>query len=283
MKPEIMNDYRQQLYLEGKADRTIEVYEKNIELFFDFISGDQTDLDLSTLNRITLMQFVKHCSEVGNTNATINLKLSALASLMLFMYNRRLIDEPIHKDAISLKSHEFTYTNIAAFSPTEYEVLNEIVLLNQNPTHILMFYLLSAGIKPGNVQRLTLNDLGIDLAESSYGDSIDIRYPHYTERISTDRNMVAAIQDLIRHRRFRPSPSNRVFINEKRKPYELPGIRYVFKNYMSKAGLSKEYTLNAFRHFYIIEALKKDIALVDICRRTNLSLDYLSRTYSFIN
>lgn len=252
----LISEFKQKMYLEGKSKRTIEVYGNSVREFFKWFSDSYGDVEFKKLYRENILEYksylknVKKSAHSGNNLCpkSINSKLSAL-----ICFNELIEPDNIvvsKKDLIKIQSEMVSPTSI---TKKEVEEFRQIVLQSEGcaarRNFAIVTILAYAGLRITECLNLRKSDICLESSElkvtSGKGEKARI--------VIVNSKIVSAVRE---YQKTDNVESEWLFHNSRGERLNQTTINRVFKLCCPKGYNITPHTL---RHFYAINAVSSGI------------------------
>jgi len=232
MQSKLTNDFTRYLRSKDKSDLTVKKYEREVELFLEFILVNHSigEQNINTVDKKILNNYLMYLSEKGDGASTQSNKMSALRTFFRWLINTAEIIKEDPTSGIELAKipqrvpKYFTIDDIK-------KLLGSIVSRNQKRDRAIVGVLLLTGMR-----RFELVDLDID-------DIIDKNILRINKGKGDKERHVcmspAAVQLLDDYLKIRPNSEDKaMFLSEEKKRLVPETINYIVSKFERKAGLS---------------------------------------------
>ncbi len=253
-----LRDAHQQFigHLKGKsrASATILAYGKDIEQLVSYLSsnsiGKQSAEDITTADLNTFMQ--KLATE-GYTAKSISRKTNSTKTFFKFLKSSNFInDDP----ADNLEHPKFENKPPRVLSKVEYRALRDAAR-GDIRMYAIIELLLQTGIRIGELAKLTLEDLNLEIEQPTL-----LVRPFEGSSERTIPLNKPAVDGVRRYLEIRPkSQSNALFITKTGRPLLVRNIRTAIDRYFKLADI-KEAKVNDLRHTWVAHHLAAGTSLV---------------------
>ncbi|MBE2931295.1 tyrosine-type recombinase/integrase [Anoxybacillus flavithermus] len=153
---ELLKRYEQYLINEGKSQKTIEAYLRDIHLFLEWYNK-QTDHGIETLQQFELNDYRKELERTG-TIKTANRKISSVNRFVDWLYEQGIIKEKLHVKSIK----DMTPLEFKGLDESVEKKLRKEIYLAGNKLHICIFELLrNTGIRVSELCNIELEHITI--------------------------------------------------------------------------------------------------------------------------
>jgi len=252
----LISEFKQKMYLEGKSKRTIEVYGNSVREFFKWFGDSYGDVEFKKLYRENILEYksylknVKKSAHSGNNLCpkSINSKLSAL-----ICFNELIEPDNIvvsKKDLIKIQSEMVSPTSI---TKKEVEEFRQLVLQSEGCASRRNFAIVTilayAGLRITECLNLRKSDICLESNElkvtSGKGEKARI--------VIVNSKVVSAVRE---YQKTDNVESEWLFHNSRGERLNQTTINRVFKLCCPKGY---DITPHTLRHFYAINAVSSGI------------------------
>ena len=252
----LISEFKRKMYLDGKSERTIEVYGNSVKEFFTWFYDSYGDIEFKKLYRENILEYksylknVKRSAHSGNNLCpkSINSKLSAL-----ICFNELIEPDNIvvsKKDLIKIQSEMVSPTSI---TKKEVEEFRQIVLQSDGCTARRNFAIVTilayAGLRITECLNLRKSDICLESNElkvtSGKGEKARI--------VIVNSKVVSAVRE---YQKTDNVESEWLFHNSRGERLNQTTINRVFKLCCPKGY---DITPHTLRHFYAINAVSSGI------------------------
>lgn len=253
---ELINEFKKKMYLEGKSERTIEVYGNSVREFFKWFYDSYGNVEFKKLYRENILEYksylknIKKSAHSGNNICpkTINSKLSAL-----ICFNELIEPDNIvvsKKDLIKIQAEMVSPTSI---TKKEVEEFRQIVLQSEGcaakRNYAIVTILAYAGLRITECLNLRKSDICLESSElkvtNGKGEKARI--------VIINSKIVSAVRE---YKKMDHVESEWLFHNSRGERLNQTTINRVFK-LCSPDGYN--ITPHTLRHFYAINAVSSGI------------------------
>jgi integrase/recombinase XerC len=152
----LLKQYEQHLMNEGKSEKTIEAYLRDVKLFLEWYA-QQTDHSIETLQQFELNDYRKELERTG-TIKTANRKISSVNRFVDWLYEQGIIKEKLHIKSIK----DMTPLEFRGLDESVEKKLRKEIYLAGNKLHICIFELLrNTGIRVSELCNIELEHITI--------------------------------------------------------------------------------------------------------------------------
>jgi len=252
----LISEFKQKMYLEGKSKRTIEVYGNSVREFFKWFGDSYGDVEFKKLYRENILEYksylknVKKSAHSGNNLCpkSINSKLSAL-----ICFNELIEPDNIvvsKKDLIKIQSEMVSPTSI---TKKEVEEFRQIVLQSEGcaarRNFAIVTILAYAGLRITECLNLRKSDICLESSELKVTDGKGEK----ARIVIVNSKIVSAVRE---YQKTDNVESEWIFHNSRGERLNQTTINRVFKLCCPKGYNITPHTL---RHFYAINAVSSGI------------------------
>ena len=253
---ELIKEFKKKMYLEGKSQKTIEVYGNSVKEFFKWFYDSYGNIEYKKLYRENILEYksylknIKKSAHSGNNLCpkSINSKLSALICF----------NELIEPDNIVVTKRDLIKIQAEMVSPTsitkkEIEEFRQIVLQSEGcaakRNHAIVTILAYAGLRITECLNLRKSDICLESSElkvtNGKGEKARI--------VIINSKIVSAVRE---YQKTDHVDSEWLFHNSRGERLNQTTINRVFKLCCPKGYNITPHTL---RHFYAINAVSSGI------------------------
>lgn len=253
---ELIKEFKKKMYLEGKSQKTIEVYGNSVKEFFKWFYDSYGNIEYKKLYRENILEYksylknIKKSAHSGNNLCpkSINSKLSALICF----------NELIEPDNIVVTKRDLIKIQAEMVSPTsitkkEIEEFRQIVLQSEGcaakRNYAIVTILAYAGLRITECLNLRKSDICLESSElkvtNGKGEKARI--------VIINSKIVSAVRE---YQKTDHVDSEWLFHNSRGERLNQTTINRVFKLYCPKGHNITPHTL---RHFYAINAVSSGI------------------------
>lgn len=253
---ELIKEFKKKMYLEGKSQKTIEVYGNSVKEFFKWFYDSYGNIEYKKLYRENILEYksylknIKKSAHSGNNLCpkSINSKLSALICF----------NELIEPDNIVVTKRDLIKIQAEMVSPTsitkkEIEEFRQIVLQSEGCTakrnYAIVTILAYAGLRITECLNLRKSDICLESSElkvtNGKGEKARI--------VIINSKIVSAVRE---YQKTDHVDSEWLFHNSRGERLNQTTINRVFKLCCPKGHNITPHTL---RHFYAINAVSSGI------------------------
>ena len=253
---ELIKEFKKKMYLEGKSQKTIEVYGNSVKEFFKWFYDSYGNIEYKKLYRENILEYksylknIKKSAHSGNNLCpkSINSKLSALICF----------NELIEPDNIVVTKRDLIKIQAEMVSPTsitkkEIEEFRQIVLQSEGcaakRNYAIVTILAYAGLRITECLNLRKSDICLESSElkvtNGKGEKARI--------VMINSKIVSAVRE---YQKTDHVDSEWLFHNSRGERLNQTTINRVFKLYCPKGHNITPHTL---RHFYAINAVSSGI------------------------
>ena len=253
---ELIKEFKKKMYLEGKSQKTIEVYGNSVKEFFKWFYDSYGNIEYKKLYRENILEYksylknIKKSAHSGNNLCpkSINSKLSALICF----------NELIEPDNIVVTKRDLIKIQAEMVSPTsitkkEIEEFRQIVLQSEGcaakRNYAIVTILAYAGLRITECLNLRKSDICLESSElkvtNGKGEKARI--------VSINSKIVSAVRE---YQKTDHVDSEWLFHNSRGERLNQTTINRVFKLCCPKGHNITPHTL---RHFYAINAVSSGI------------------------
>jgi len=252
----LISEFKKKMYLEGKSQRTIEVYGNSVKEFFKWFYDSYGNVEFKKLYRENILEYksylksIKKSAHSGNNLCpkSINSKLSAL-----ICFNELIEPDNIvisKRDLIKIQSEMVSPTSI---TKKEVEEFRQIVLQSEGcaarRNFAIVTILAYAGLRITECLNLRKSDICLESNElkvtSGKGEKARI--------VIVNSKIVSAVRE---YQKTDNVESEWMFHNSRGERLNQTTINRVFKLCCSKGY---DITPHTLRHFYAINAVSSGI------------------------
>ena len=252
----LISEFKRKMYLDGKSERTIEVYGNSVREFFKWFSDSYGDVEFKKLYRENILEYksylknVKKSAHSGNNLCpkSINSKLSAL-----ICFNELIEPDNIvvsKKDLIKIQSEMVSPTSI---TKKEVEEFRQIVLQSEGcaarRNFAIVTILAYAGLRITECLNLRKSDICLESSELKVTDGKGEK----ARIVIVNSKIVSAVRE---YQKTDSVDSEWLFHNSRGERLNQTTINRVFKLCCPKGYNITPHTL---RHFYAINAVSSGI------------------------
>ena len=253
---ELIKEFKKKMYLEGKSQKTIEVYGNSVKEFFKWFYDSYGNIEYKKLYRENILEYksylknIKKSAHSGNNLCpkSINSKLSAL-----ICFNELIEPDNIvvsKKDLIKIQSEMVSPTSI---TKKEIEEFRQIVLQSEGcaakRNYAIVTILAYAGLRITECLNLRKSDICLESSElkvtNGKGEKARI--------VIINSKIVSAVRE---YQKTDHVDSEWLFHNSRGERLNQTTINRVFKLCCPKGHNITPHTL---RHFYAINAVSSGI------------------------
>lgn len=253
---ELIKEFKKKMYLEGKSQKTIEVYGNSVKEFFKWFCDSYGNIEYKKLYRENILEYksylknVKKSAHSGNNLCpkSINSKLSAL-----ICFNELIEPDNIvvtKRDLIKIQSEMVSPTSI---TKKEIEEFRQIVLQSEGcaakRNYAIVTILAYAGLRITECLNLRKSDICLESSElkvtNGKGEKARI--------VIINSKIVSAVRE---YQKTDHVDSEWLFHNSRGERLNQTTINRVFKLCCPKGHNITPHTL---RHFYAINAVSSGI------------------------
>ena len=248
----LISEFKRKMYLDGKSERTIEVYGNSVKEFFTWFYDSYGDIEFKKLYRENILEYksylknVKRSAHSGNNLCpkSINSKLSALICFNELIEPNNIVVSK--KDLIKIQSEMVSPTSI---TKKEVEEFRQIVLQSDGCTARRNFAIVTilayAGLRITECLNLRKSDICLESNElkvtSGKGEKARI--------VIVNSKVVSAVRE---YQKTDNVESEWLFHNSRGERLNQTTINRVFKLCCPKGY---DITPHTLRHFYAINAV----------------------------
>lgn len=252
----LISEFKRKMYLDGKSERTIEVYGNSVKEFFKWFSDSYGDVEFKKLYRENILEYksylknVKKSAHSGNNLCpkSINSKLSAL-----ICFNELIEPDNIvvsKKDLIKIQTEMVSPTSI---TKKEVEEFRQIVLQSEGcaarRNFAIVTILAYAGLRITECLNLRKSDMCLESSELKVTDGKGEK----ARIVIINSKIVSAVRE---YQKTDNVESEWLFHNSRGERLDQTTINRVFKLCCPKGYKITPHTL---RHFYAINAVSSGI------------------------
>lgn len=269
----IIEQYINNLRLEGKSEHTILGYKLDIEQFHQFLLPffEGSTISINDIQIIQIRDFMRHLHDKPDCNRSLARKMAALKSFFQYCKNQDMIPaNPMDK----LKRPKFEKKLPKFFSEDEIDLLLGIPDLDtpvgvRNRAILELIY--SSGLRIGEIVKIKLGD--IDLKRKL----VKVTGKGNKQRIvPMGHSAVESIQAYQKIRSgFDPDHSrDLLFLTFTGKPFDFKQLNTILQRYISLIAQQKGYSPHTLRHSFATHMLARGAdlrAIQEMLGHSNLS------------
>lgn len=252
----LINEFKQKMYLDGKSERTIEVYGNSVKEFFKWFHDSYGNVGFKKLYRENILEYknylknVKKSAHSGNNLCpkSINSKLSALICFNELMEPDNIVVSK--KDLVKIQAEMVSPTSI---TKKEVEEFRQIVLQSEGCASRRNFAIVTilayAGLRITECLNIRKSDICLEANQLKVANGKGEK----ARIVIINSKIVSAVQE---YQKADQVESEWLFHNSRGERLNQTTINRVFK-----LCCPKEYkiTPHTLRHFYAINAVSSGI------------------------
>lgn len=277
----MIEQFKQELFREGKSPLTIEAYETDVKQFLAWLQGT-LGYDTDTITETDAREYRQYLNLQKKLKVTsINRKLKSVVQYQRFLVRAGICKEEIQLQKVLLKNTIELDHEIKVVEKQDMYRLKRTIEAENNKRDICIYYLLfGTGIRCSELVAIEMDDILLTERNGKSNYSyILIRFGkgNKSRKVNLNPSAVNAIRDYMD---VRPNTGSNKLLIGQRGPLTRLAINKILDKYSRKAQLEQKVNPHSARHTFCTQLIKSGVDPKTVCLLSgHSSIDIVYRFY----